>query len=45
MRKYRCFPCNKYFPLKELIKRNDGRHIDYVCPICEKVIICSEGTK
>ena len=41
MIKYRCYPCNKYFLKSELKKRKeDKKHIDYVCPDCEKVIIC-----
>jgi len=45
MRFYRCFPCNWYFRLSELAKRKEGKHIDYVCPKCEKVIICNQVGK
>jgi hypothetical protein len=40
---FKCWKCkgDKRRILKsEMIKRKDGRHVDYCCPICESVIIC-----
>ena len=39
---FRCWRCkdNRRYTRSELLKRKDGGHIDYCCPVCESVIIC-----
>ena len=47
---YKCWGCDykeqKWYTREELVKRVEAKnHIDFVCPKCSRVIICSGEEK